>query len=637
MPSIQDILKQYWGYESFRPLQEDIITSVLEGKDTLALLPTGGGKSVCFQVPAMLMDGLCLVVTPLIALMKDQVGNLRKKGITAFAIYAGMSRKEVISILKVACGSNCKFLYVSPERLETKLFLEYLPALKISMVAVDEAHCISQWGYDFRPPYLRIAALRDTLQGVPVLALTASATPPVQADICEKLRFKNQNIFRQSFERPNLSYSVFNVDSKITKLVEILTKVPGSSIVYCRSRRKTRETAEQLRSYHISADYYHAGLPADERNRKQESWLKNDVRTIVCTNAFGMGIDKPDVRAVVHIDAPDSLENYYQESGRAGRDGRKAYAVLLYQTRDLTILDEQADQRFPPLPEIKKVYQGVANFLQIPTGSGEGNYFDFNLNDFLSKFKFPPQLVINTLKVLEHENLISFNQQVFLPSRIVFTCNKETLYAFEVAHPAAEPVVKALLRSYEGIFDQDVNISEKSLAYLLKMEVDEVIPILQQLHAYHIINYQQQKDTPQLFLIQDRVRTEDLVINVAHYSERKRIYRKRVETLINYVKSSSCRSQLTGNYFGDAAIKPCGVCDNCLHLKSKPITAQEFYAIEQRILSALEQPVHSKDVMQHLNGIKKESAWKVIGFLQSEKRIDVDEMGMITKSRGGRF
>jgi len=629
--SIHSILKQYWGYNSFRPLQEKIINAVLNGKDVLALLPTGGGKSVCFQVPAMMTDGLCLVVSPLIALMKDQVEHLHKKSITAFAIYSGMSRKEVIHTLKTASGSNCKFLYVSPERLETKLFLEYLPALNVSLVAVDEAHCISQWGYDFRPTYLRIAALREQLPKIPVLALTASATPIVQIDICEKLQFKAPIIFRQSFERPNLSYSVFRADSKISKLVEVLTNVPGSSIVYCKSRKRTKEIAEQLQTYNINADFYHAGLLSEERNQKQENWINDKTRTIVSTNAFGMGIDKPGVRTVIHFDSPDCLENYYQEAGRAGRDGKKSYAVLLYQDKDLEELRQQVILRFPPLKDIRFVYQAIVNYLQIPNGMGAGNYYDFPLADFLHKFQLASHLVINTLKALEHENHIAFNEQIFLSSRLIFTCNKEVLYEFQASHPTLEPVIKVLLRSYEGIYDQEVNINEKSLAYLLKMDVKEVIQYLQQLHSFSILSYTLQKDTPQLFFIQNRVKAEDLHINMRQYNERRQHYKKRVESMIDYTHSLVCRSQLTGNYFGDDDMKACGICDNCLKKQKLVISADEFCIIEMRILSSIDQPVHARDLIQNLNSIKKEKLWKVIEFLQAEKKIEVNESGMVKK------
>ena len=429
MTDIQKILKNYWGFDSFRPLQKVIIESVLKGNDTLALMPTGGGKSLCYQVPALAKEGMCLVISPLIALMKDQVENIRKKGITAFAIYSGMSRKEIVNTLKVATNSNCKFLYVSPERLETALFKEYLPGMDINLVAVDEAHCISQWGYDFRPPYLRIAALREELPDIPILALTASATPEVQQDICEKLQFKDspkipasggwegRNIFRQSFERPNLSYSVFEVDSKINKTIEVLTKVSGSAIIYCKSRKRTKEISELLQLQNISSDYYHAGLAQEDRNRKQEEWIQNKTRVIVCTNAFGMGIDKPDVRTVIHADVPDCLENYYQEAGRAGRDGKKSFAVLLYDEKDLHELDDLTTQRFPPLSEIKNVYQAVSNYLQISSNSGQGESYDFDIADFLKKFKLNSHTVLFSLKALEQEGWLAFNEQVFIKKK----------------------------------------------------------------------------------------------------------------------------------------------------------------------------------------------------------------------------
>ena len=628
---IHSILKNYWGYDAFRPLQEEIITSILEGKDVLALLPTGGGKSICFQVPAMAKEGVCLVVSPLIALMKDQVGNLRRRGITAFAIFSGMTRKEVIHTLKTATSSNCKFLYVSPERLETKLFLEYLPALQINLLAIDEAHCISQWGYDFRPPYLRIAALREALAGIPVLALTASATPVVQQDICDKLKFTEHKVFRQSFERPKLSYSVFNIPAKITRLSEVLNNVPGSSIVYCKSRKRTREIAEQLRSYGIDADFYHAGLSVEDRSKKQEDWLKNRVRTIVCTNAFGMGIDKPDVRTVVHYDAPDSLENYYQEAGRAGRDNLNAYAVLLYQGKDLTQLEEQVNLRFPSLEDIRAVYQSLVNYLQLPNGQGEGNYYAFDLADFIQKFKHPVHLVVNTLKALEQENHISFNENVFVPPRLGFICNKDLLYQFENDYPAYEPLIKALLRSYEGIFDQEVPVHEKSIAFLLKKDIGEVKTLLEELSRYHIISYHPQKDSPQIFFIENRVKAGELQIDLQRYQHRKAQYKARVEALIGYVSHTACRSQLIGNYFGDERIKPCGICDNCLKKKSTEITTEEFEQIQQQIFAALKaQDLHSKDLLLHVNGFRKEKAWKVIAFLQAEKKITVNRTGMIS-------
>ncbi|MBK7290448.1 MAG: RecQ family ATP-dependent DNA helicase [Chitinophagaceae bacterium] len=632
MADIYSILKQYWGYDSFRPLQEDIINSILDGKDSLALMPTGGGKSLCYQVPAMALDGLCLVVSPLIALMKDQVENLRRKGITAFAVYSGMSRKEVINTFKVAGESNCKFLYVSPERLESALFKEYLPGLGINLIAVDEAHCISQWGYDFRPPYLRIAALREELPDVPMLALTASATPEVQKDICEKLDFQSHRIFRQSFERANLSYSTFKVDSKINKIIEVLRKVNGTSIVYCKSRRRTKELSELLQLQQISSDYYHAGLAQEDRSKRQEAWINNKTRVIVCTNAFGMGIDKPDVRTVIHADAPDCLENYYQEAGRGGRDGKTAYAVLLYDDRDIHELENLADLRFPSLEDIRNVYQSVANYLQIPTGSGEGHYFDFDLADFLKKFKLQGHTTLYSLKALEQENLLTFNEQVFNSASVVFTTDKNHLRNIENENVKLDNVIKTLLRAYEGIFDQPSSISEKMMAGLLKTDLEEVKNQLLLLHQMGIIEYQPQKDTPQLFLSVNRIKAEDVRIDMAAYNKRKEQFQQRMKQMVTFVnETAECRSRMIGNYFGDEKIKACGICDNCLRQKASGLSKEEFDTLHHRIINIIKyEPLHTKDLLLKLNGVKKEKAWKVIEFLQAENKISVNKTGLVS-------
>lgn len=626
-----EILKRYWGYNAFRPLQEEVIHSVLDGKDTLALMPTGGGKSICYQVPAMVNPGLCLVISPLIALMKDQVEHLRRKNITAYAIYSGMSRKEVINIFKVATESNCKFLYVSPERLETTLFKEYLPGLDINLIAVDEAHCISQWGYDFRPPYLRIASLRKELPDVPVLALTASATPDVQDDICEKLEFSNKQVFRQSFERSNLSYSTFKVDSKINKIIEVLQKVPGSSIIYCKSRKRTKEISELLRLQNISSDFYHAGLAQEERNNKQEAWISNKTRVIVCTNAFGMGIDKPDVRTVIHADVPDCLENYYQEAGRAGRDGKTSYAVLLYDNRDLHDLEEMATLRFPSLDDIRNVYQAVANYLQIPSGSGEGQYFDFDITDFLKKFKLNSHTTLYALKALEQDDWLAFNEQVWLPATVMFTIDKNSLYAFEKEHPHLEPCIKTLLRAYEGIFDQVTPVSEKVIAGLMRKTAEEIKQQLVQLNHAGIIAYQPQKDTPQLFMLRSRVKAEDIYINMAAYNKRKERFLLRMKQMAGYVKEESeCRSRIIGSYFGDNKIRDCGICDNCLRQQSTQLSQEEFDVLQHRIINIVKyESLHTKDLLQKLNGIKKEKAWKVLKFLQAENKIEMDATGWV--------
>jgi ATP-dependent DNA helicase RecQ len=656
---IHDILRSYWGYDRFRPLQQDVIESVLNGNDTLALMPTGGGKSLCYQVPAMATEGMCLVISPLIALMKDQVEGLRRKNITAYSIFSGMTRKEVINVLEVVTRSNCKFLYVSPERLETNLFKEYLPGMGINLIAVDEAHCISQWGYDFRPPYLRIAALREELPGIPVLALTASATPDVQKDICERLtapskppppaggealgsalhgpsplseKYNGWSVFRQSFERPNLSYSVFRVDSKMNKLVEVLQRVPGTGIVYCKSRKRTKEISDLLQLHQISADYYHAGLTQEERSNKQEAWIQNKVRVIVCTNAFGMGIDKPDVRCVVHADTPDSLENYYQEAGRAGRDGKISYAVLLYNEQDLRDLEQTSTQRFPNRDEIRQVYQAVANYLQLHTGDGEGQYFDFDISDFVKKFKLEGYPTLYALKALEQDGWLAFNEQVFLSSTVQFTIVKTALYEFERTHPQQEAIIKTLLRTYEGIFDQRVFISEKLLAGLLRLDLEEVKKQLKALDVLGVINYQPQKDTPQVLLMRSRVKAEDVSINMVTYTQRKERFEKRVKQMLRFVKEDSdCRGQIIGAYFGDAQVKACGICDNCLRKKSVSLSKEEFDRLHHRIINMVKyETLYTRDLLLKLNDIKKENAWKVIEFLQAEQKIDVDSNGRVS-------
>ena len=632
MPSPQEILKQYWGHNTFRPLQEEIISNVIQGKDVLALLPTGGGKSVCFQIPALAKDGLCLVISPLIALMKDQVENLKKRNIMALSIHSGMTYFEVKQTLQNAAFGSYKFLYVSPERLETKLFKEYLPALNLNLVAVDEAHCISQWGYDFRPPYLRIANIRQEFPSVPVLALTASATPAVQKDICEKLLFKEAIIFRQSFEKPNLSFSAFNADSKFNKLLEVLQKVPGTAIVYCRNRKRTKEIANLLRLNKISADFYHAGLLQEQRNQKQENWIQNKIRVIVCTNAFGMGIDKPDVRVVVHMDIPDNLENYYQEAGRGGRDGKRAFAVLLYTKIELEDLKKLPEVKFPSVNEIKRVYQALANYLQIAVGNGEKMYYDFNLNEFVLNFKLDIFLVINAIKALEQEGILTFNEQVFLPAKLSFTCDKDGLNAFETSHPHLDNLIKYLLRTYEGIFDNEVSINEKLLSRLTKLHTEEVANQLKELQAFGIINYNPQKEMPQIFFIQNRAPAEHLTFHHENYLKRKQQYQLRVDAMEKFITlERTCRSQYVGNYFGDLEMKKCGVCDNCLQQKNIHLSAEEFVRISERILQTINGGTEIKSLLHQLEGFKKDKVWKVLDFLQDEGKVVVNEKGQVER------
>ncbi|UEG51102.1 RecQ family ATP-dependent DNA helicase [Ferruginibacter lapsinanis] len=629
----KEILQEYWGYDSFRPLQEDIINAVLDGKDVLALLPTGGGKSICFQVPALVKDGICLVISPLIALMKDQVQNLKNRGILALSIYSGMSFPEVKKTLQNAAYGNYKFLYVSPERLETNLFLEMLPSMNISMIAVDEAHCISQWGYDFRPPYMRIASLREYLPDVPVLALTASATKNVQDDICEKLLFQQTHKrFQQSFERANLSYSVFNIASKQNKLLEILNNVKGSAIVYCKSRKQTKDIADLLLLNKINADYYHAGLSNEERNNRQEKWINNTTRVIACTNAFGMGIDKPDVRVVVHYGVPDCLENYYQEAGRAGRDGKRAYAVLLYNDRELADLEQLSTIRYPSKEEIKHVYVSLMNSLQIAAGGGEGMSLDFDIATFSAAFKINILTATYAIKALEQEDILSFNEVFFKPSTIVFNCNKDELNDFEKQHPQLENMIKGLLRSYEGIFDYPATIYEKQLAKFLQKKLSDVEKELKELKRFGIIDYSPQKDTPQITLLQNRMYNDSFTINLQEQKERKLHFEKRVKAMVDYINNKiNCRSIEIADYFNDHTVKKCGICDNCINQHDLVISKEEFDNIARQIKEVVSsQGVSLKEILTHLPGIKKEKIWKVIDYLQSENELMVSKEGKIS-------
>lgn len=632
--TIHQILKQYWGYDTFRPLQEDIINAVLAGEDALALLPTGGGKSICFQVPALKKEGICIVISPLIALMKDQVENLKKRGVPALCIYSGMSFIETKKTLQNAIHGNYKFLYVSPERLETKLFLEYLPAMNVNLIAVDEAHCISQWGYDFRPPYLRIANLREHLQGIPVLALTASATKNVQDDICEKLSFgKSQNRFQLSFERPNLSYSVFDVPSKQNKLLEILNNVKGTAIVYCKSRKHTKDIADLLRLNKINADFYHAGLGNDERNRKQEAWIQNKIRVIVCTNAFGMGIDKPDVRVVVHYDVPDCLENYYQEAGRAGRDGKRAYAVLLYNDRELYELEQQANIRFPGKEVIKKTYADIMNYLQVPAGSGEGISYDFDLATFASAFKNDVLTATYSIKALEQEGIFIFSDTFFKPSTVVFTATKEEINELENHQPAFDNIVKALLRSYEGIFDFPANINETHLAKFSKQSREVVIQQLQQLTQTGIISYTPQKEKPQIILLQNRMYADSFVIHLDDYLKRKKLFEERIKAIREYsLNQQECRGKQIALYFNAPIEKNCGICDNCINKQAVNINKKEFEAISQIILNAANNDgIAVNELFQNLTKTQKDKYWHILNYLQSEEKVVLNKEGKLIK------
>jgi ATP-dependent DNA helicase RecQ len=627
--SPQEILKSYWNYESFRPMQEEIVLSVLSGKDVLALMPTGGGKSICFQVPAMVKEGLCLVVSPLIALMKDQVQKLRNKGITSFAIYSGMTRKEVISTFKLAMSGNCKFLYVSPERLETELFKEFLPALNVNLIAVDEAHCISQWGYDFRPPYLRIAALRQELPSVPLLALTASATREIREDICIRLKMAEPVIFTQSFLRPNLSFSVLKSASIFNSITGILGKQDGSAIIYCRNRRRTKEISDLLNMHGIPADYYHAGLEPEQRNSKHDRWMKNTVRVMVCTNAFGMGIDKPDVRLVLHADLPDCLESYYQEAGRAGRDGKKAFAVLFYNDQMQEDLMVQHKLQYPPLDYIREVYQGIVNYLQVPLGTEQVGY-SFDLTDFLKRFLFDSKQAHAALQVLGQEDLLSLNEQVFKPATAYFICERESLRSFEKDHPELEPLIKILLRTYSGIYDQPVFIHERVLGSLLKWPLEQIMKGLNQLHRHQLIEYAPQKQEPEIYFNQPRRKATDVQIDQNAYRFRKEQFIKRVKAMLGYLSVNGCRSTFIARYFGEASPSDCGICDQCLRNKQPKLSAEDFRNIYKTVKERThQQSIPAASLFDHFPEIHSSQLRKVIDFIQAENKLRVDLDGFV--------
>ena len=522
MADIQDILQKYWGHSAFRPLQEEIIHSVLEGRDTLALLPTGGGKSICFQVPALALPGICIVITPLIALMQDQVAQLNRRGIPATALFSGLRKRQIDILLDNCIYGNTKFLYVSPERLKTDLFIERAKQMNISLLVIDEAHCISQWGHDFRPPYLEIAAFRALIPNVPCIALTASANEEVKQEIQEKLQFKHAAVFQKSFSRANLSYSVLYESDKDQKLCTMLQRVPGSSIVYVRNRRRTQEISDMLSKAGISSTFYHAGLPSEVRSARQKDWIEGKIYCIVATNAFGMGIDKPDVRLVVHLDLPDTIEAYYQEAGRAGRDEKKAYAAILYEEKDVLDLTAQWEKSFPTAETIKRTYQAVSNYLQVAEGSGELQSYDFDWMDLCKRFNLPSSQTYFALKTLEAEGLILLNEAFQNPSKIRFIVSSTELYDFQIRNEKFESFLKGLLRIYGGnLYTQFVSISEADFALQIKIPPAEVERNLALLEKFELIEYDKQNGLPKLVFLTPRANIENLPIIWAEYLKKK--------------------------------------------------------------------------------------------------------------------
>jgi ATP-dependent DNA helicase RecQ len=621
-----DILKHYWGYESFRSMQEEIIGSVLDGKDTLALLPTGGGKSICFQVPALLQEGICIVISPLIALMKDQVENLQKRNIPAAAIYSGMHYKDIDRVLDNCIYGNIKLLYLSPERLSSELARERIARMKVSLIAVDEAHCISQWGYDFRPAYLLIGELRELLPAAPIMALTATATPEVVTDIQEKLEFKKENVLQKSFARDNLAYVVLREEGKLEKLLDILKKVSGAGVVYVRNRRRTKEIALFLQRRGLSADYYHAGLNQEQRSARQDAWISDKTRIIVSTNAFGMGIDKPDVRIVVHMDLPDSLEAYFQEAGRAGRDGKKSYAVLLYDDADRRTLEYNYAMSFPGLEDIRRVYQALGSYFQLAIGGSIGHSLDFEITSFVENFKLKAVMAYHCLRILEQEGWISLTDAVFVPTTLKVLVDKDQLYDYQLRNRRFDPILKAVLRTYQGAFLHPVSIREERLSRAMKISSTDLRKAFQRMHKDGIIEYHPQRDKPQLVFLRERVDMMNLDIDMEAYRFRKERYRKRIDRAIAYAESIQCRSQQLLTYFGETDAPACGICDVCLGRHKTELSAEEFNRYKEKILQLVKKhPLALSEVVDSFASRRRQKVLKAIEFMVDEGFLEMED------------
>lgn len=635
MTSSIQILKQYWGYNAFRAPQDAIIDSISTGNDTLVVLPTGGGKSICYQVPAMMREGICIVVSPLIALMKDQVERLQKQGIKAQAVFSGLTAHEIDIILDNAAYSDIKLLYVSPERLETEIFKARVQKMKVNLIAVDEAHCVSQWGYDFRPSYLKIAGLRELLPTVPLIALTASATTKVREDIVEQLQMRSVKTFTKSFARNNISFVTRKVENKAAKLLEVLSKLGGSGIVYVRSRKKTKQISDYLNENHYRSTFYHAGLEPESRNERQESWMKGETPIMVCTNAFGMGIDKANVRFVIHWDVPESLEAYYQEAGRAGRDGKMSYAVLLYNKSNITRLQNGADRKFPEIDTIKLIYNAICNHLKVAVNSGFMMSYDFDVVRFAQLFKLSIVTTHNVIDILEQEGYWLTNQSFHLPSRLKFTMDKRDIYKFQVENEKYDKPIQLLLRTYGGILDHYIVISEQYMADRLKVKVEALIQTLKTLKEKGVVNYVPYKSNPSLTFLKNRVPDKSVVLDRSFWITRKKVFEEKAEAMVKYcLKEDECKQITIAKYFGESASLPCGKCNVCIESKSKKLSHTEFRRIQQLILEKLNlsSMVKMDELVKGLNFHEKQNYLQSLRQMMDEEEIKMEE-GQVIRLR----
>jgi ATP-dependent DNA helicase RecQ len=632
MPTPNEILKQYWGYNTFKDGQLSIIESIIQGKDTLAILPTGGGKSLCYQIPALLMPGKCIVVTPLIALMKDQVINLLRKNIPALALHSGMSSFEIDYTLQKFHYGDTKFIFVSPERLLTDKFLDYLQEWHVGLLVIDEAHCISQWGYDFRPAYLKINECKTYLHNTPTLALTASATKIVQADIETKLNFTASNIIAKTIARKNISIHIRSVENKINETVKILNSIKGTAIVYCKNRGTTVQVTETLLQHQIQAVAYHGGMQMQERNTKQEQWINDKARVVVCTNAFGMGIDKPDVKCVIHYDAPENLEAYYQEAGRAGRDGNKSFAVLLQRKNEWNNIAERIEQKFPSIAYIKYVYQCIGNELRLPYENGQDDFFEFDVIQFCKNNNLQTIPTINAIKILEQQEYIKLTEGYYIPSRIMCIANREQMDYIESYHANIDKVLKAILRLYAGILHNYINVQEIKIAQIAEIDIQLIKPYLLQLESLGIIQYTPFKDKPQIQFIQERLRDYDMHLDAQQIQFLSVRYAEQLQSMQQFCETTNkCRMQILSNYFGETKNETCNICDSCINENKKQIEENIFNKIESKIEKIIKnnEEIMIQELMNQFEKKEQTDVNTILHYYLLENKIIINKNGEI--------